>query len=37
MVLGYYSGTDLMLRNITNELRRTFVVTAMTFVYGLSD
>jgi len=30
MVLGCYSGIDLMLRNIATELWRIFVVTAMT-------
>jgi len=30
MVFRRYSGTDLMLRNIINELQRIFLVTAMT-------
>ena len=29
MLFGYYSGTDLMLRNTTNQLLRIFVFTAM--------
>jgi hypothetical protein len=29
MVFGYYSGTDFMLRKITNQLWRNFVVTVM--------
>jgi len=29
MVHGYYSGTDLMLRNVTNQLLRIFTFTAM--------
>jgi len=29
MVFGYYNGTDLMLRNITEQLLWMFVVTAM--------
>jgi hypothetical protein len=29
MFFGYYSVTDLMLRNTTNQLLRIFVVTAV--------
>jgi len=32
MVLGCYNGTDLMLGNISNEMRRIFVVTAMAVI-----
>jgi hypothetical protein len=32
MVLRYYSGTDFMLGNVSNEMRRIFVVTAMTVI-----
>ena len=38
MVLGCYSGTDLMLRNITNQLRRIFVWSTQWHLFcGLSD
>ena len=38
MVLGCYSGTDLMIRNITNQLRRVFVWSTQLHLFcGLSD
>jgi len=31
MVHVYYNGTDIMLRNVTNQMRLIFMFTAMTF------
>jgi hypothetical protein len=33
MVFNYYSSTDVMLKNVTNQLRRIFVVAVMKVIF----